>query len=113
MRIPPPGIFSRGEGFPRTFHTAVREHFDIVLLDTPPVIPVSDTHALRDLVDGFVLVYRLGHTPHPLFKQAMDDIGEKKVLGVVLNGVEPQSERYYQRYYGSYYKAAEKSSRTP
>jgi capsular exopolysaccharide synthesis family protein len=75
---------------------------------TPPVILVSDTHALRDLVDGFVLVYRLGHTPHPLFKQAMDDIGEKKVLGVVLNGVEPQSERYYQRYYGSYYKKVDK-----
>ena len=52
-------------------------------------------------MDGFVLVYRLGHTPHPLFKQAMDDIGEK-VSALVLNGVEPQSERYYQRYYGSY-----------
>ena len=30
-------------------------------------------------------------------------IGEKKLLGVLLNGVQPQSERYYQRYYGSYY----------
>jgi hypothetical protein len=38
----------------------------------------------------------------------MDDIGEKKLLGVVLNGVEPQSERYYQRYYGSYYTKLEK-----
>jgi len=102
MRIAVPWDLLTGERF-RNFLKETREHFDIVLLDTPPVIPVSDTHALRDLVDGFVLVYRLGHTPHPLFKQAMDDIGEKKLLGVVLNGVEPQSERYYQRYYGSYY----------
>jgi Mrp family chromosome partitioning ATPase len=107
MRIAVPWDLLSGERF-RGFLKETRELFDIVLLDTPPVIPVSDTHALRDLVDGFILLYRLGHTPHPLFKQAMDDIGEKKVLGVVLNGVEPQSERYYQRYYGSYYKKLEK-----
>ena len=107
LRIAVPWDLLSGERF-RTFIDAVREHFDIVLLDTPPVIPVSDTHALRDLVDGFVLIYRMGHTPHPLFKQAMDDIGEKKLLGVVLNGVEPQSERYYQRYYGGYYTKQDK-----
>jgi capsular exopolysaccharide synthesis family protein len=107
MRIAVPWDLLSGERF-RDFHKAVRDHFDVVLMDTPPVIPVSDTHALRDLVDGFVLVYRLGHTPHPLLKQAMDDIGEKKLLGVVLNGVEPQSERYYQRYYGGYYTKLDK-----
>ena len=48
-------------------------------------------------------INRLGFTPHPLFKQAMDDIGEKKLLGIVRNGVERQSERYYQRYYGKHY----------
>jgi len=107
MRIAAPWDLLSGERF-RTFHTTIREQFDFVLLDTPPLIPVSDTLALRDLVDGFVLVYRLGFTPHPMFKQAMDEIGEKKLLGVVLNAVEPQSERYYQRYYGSYYTKPEK-----
>ena len=102
MRIAAPWEFLSGERF-RGFLKAVREHFDVVLLDAPPVIPVSDTHALRDLVDGFVLVYRFEFTPHPLFKQAMDEIGEKKLLGVVLNGVEKQSDKYYKRYYGKYY----------
>lgn len=102
MRISAPWELLSGELF-RAFIREVRERYDLVLLDTPPVIPVSDTHALRDLVDGFVLVYRLGQTPHPMFKQALDDIGEKKLLGVVLNGVERQSEKYYQRYYGKYY----------
>lgn len=112
MRISAPWELLSGDRF-RNFLKEVRDRFDLVLLDTPPVIPVSDTHALRDIVDGVVVVYRLGHTPHPLLRQALDDIGEKKFLGVVLNAVEPQSERYYQRYYGKYYTAPGKSSHTP
>lgn len=107
MRISAPWELLSGERF-RDFLKEARDRFDLVLLDTPPVIPVSDTLALRDLVDGFILVYRLGFTPHPMFKKAMEDTGEKKLLGVVLNAVEPQSEQYYQRYYGKYYKAPEK-----
>jgi len=71
--------------------------------------PVSDTLVLRDLVDGVVLVHRLGYTPHTLFRQALEDIGEKKLLGVLLNGVEQQSERYYRKYYGKYYMKSETS----
>lgn len=107
MRISAPWELLSGERF-RDFLKEARDRFDLVLLDTPPVIPVSDTQALRDLVDGYILVYRLGFTPHPLFRQTMDEIGEKKMLGVVLNGVKAESERYYQRYYGSYYTAPEK-----
>jgi len=54
--------------------------------------PVSDALALRDLVDGVVLVYRLGYTPHTLFRQALEDVGEKKLIGVLLNGWRQQSE---------------------
>jgi protein-tyrosine kinase len=107
MRISAPWELLTGERF-RDFLKEARDRFDLVLLDTAPVIPVSDTQALQDLVDGFILVYRLGFTPHPLFRQTMDEIGEKKMLGVVLNGVKAESERYYQRYYGSYYTAPEK-----
>ena len=92
----------------RSFLQEIRDQYDVILLDTAPMLPVSDTLVLRDLVDGIVLVHRLGYTPHNLFKQALEDIGEKKLLGVLLNGVEPQSERYYQRYYGSYYTKPDK-----
>jgi protein-tyrosine kinase len=102
----PWGLLS-GEKF-RIFLQEIRDQYDVILLDTAPMLPVSDTLVLRDLVDGIVLVHRLGYTPHNLFKQALEDIGEKKLLGVLLNGVEPQSERYYQRYYGSYYTKLDK-----
>jgi len=101
-RVANPWGLLGGETF-RIFLQELREMYDVILLDTAPVIPVSDTLVLRDLVDGIVLVHRLGYTPHNLFRQALEDIGEKKLLGVLLNGVEPQSERYYQRYYGKYY----------
>lgn len=101
-RVSDPWGLLTGEKF-RTFLQELRDQYDVILLDTAPMLPVSDTLVLRDLVDGVVLVHRLGYTPHNLFRQALEDIGEKKLLGVLLNGVEPQSERYYQRYYGKYY----------
>ncbi|MBP2684968.1 MAG: capsular biosynthesis protein [Deltaproteobacteria bacterium] len=101
-RVSAPWELISGEKF-RILLKELRDQYDIILLDTPPMAPVSDALALRDLVDGVVLVYRLGYTPHTLFRQALEDVGEKKLIGVLLNGVEQQSERYYHRYYGKYY----------
>lgn len=81
-----------------------RPDYDVVILDTPPVLPVADTLALKDMVDAFIFVFRTGFTPHGLFRQALEETGDRNILGVVLNGVEPQSQYYYRRYYGSYYR---------
>lgn len=102
QRLPAPWGLISGEKF-RILLKELRDQYDIILLDTPPMAPVSDTLVLRDLVDGVVLVHRLGYTPHTLFRQALEDVGEKKLIGVLLNGVEQQSERYYHKYYGKYY----------
>jgi capsular exopolysaccharide synthesis family protein len=105
-RVSAPWKMIAGEKF-RILLKELCDQYDLILLDTPPMAPVSDTLALRDLVDGVVLVHRLGYTPHTLFRQALEDIGEKKLLGVLLNGVEQQSERYYKKYYGKYYIKSE------
>ena len=102
-RIAAPADLLAGDKF-RSFLADIRDHFDVVLLDTPPILPVADTLSLKDQVDGFIFLYRTGFTPHHMFKQAVEEIGEKNVIGVVLNGVEPYKEKYYQRYYGKYYK---------
>ena len=102
-RISAPADLLAGDKF-RQFLADVREHFDMVLLDTPPILPVADTLGLKDQVDGFIFLYRTGFTPYTMFKQAVEEIGEKNIVGVVLNGVEPHKEKYYQRYYGKYYK---------
>jgi protein-tyrosine kinase len=90
------------DGF-RIFVEEARKRYDLVLLDTPPILPVADTMSMRERLDGFLFVYRAGYTPLPMFHQATEEIGEKKIVGVVLNGVEPKSERYYGKYYGHYY----------
>jgi hypothetical protein len=38
-----------------------------------------------------------------MLRQAMEELGEKHVLGAVLNGVEVASDSYYRKYYGTYY----------
>lgn len=88
----------------REYLARARDRFDLVLLDTPPVLPVADTLLLRDQVDSFLLVYRANWTPHDLFRKAIEELGESRILGVVLNGVEQRKQRHYEKYYGNYYR---------
>jgi capsular exopolysaccharide synthesis family protein len=98
----PPSDLLAGKTF-RSFLQEMRNKFDVVLLDTPPLLPVADTMSMRDQVDGFILIFRIGFTPYVMLRQAIEEIDRNKILGVVLNGVEMQKYKYYQRYYGEYY----------
>jgi tyrosine-protein kinase Etk/Wzc len=97
-----PADLLAGDAF-RDFLKEVRERYDIVLLDTPPVLAVADTVTMREQLDAFVFIFRASYTPVSLFRQAVEEIGEKKILGVVVNAVEPQSKKYMDKYYGYYY----------
>jgi capsular exopolysaccharide synthesis family protein len=99
--IAPPDLLA-GETF-RSFLQEMRREFDLILLDTPPILPVADTMSLRDQVDGFILIFRMGFTPYLMLRQALEEMEQTKIIGVVLNGVELQKYKYYQRYYGAYY----------
>jgi len=94
-----------GEKF-RSLLRELREQFDLVILDTPPILPVPDAVTISEQVDAFILLFRFSHTPHQLFRQAIEELGERKIVGVVLNGEEKKSDKYYQKYYGKYYQVA-------
>jgi capsular exopolysaccharide synthesis family protein len=102
IEVNSPADLLAGEKF-KSFLQEIRTMYDMILLDTPPVLPVADTPTIRDLTDGFLFVYRAGFTPYTMLRQAMEELGEKNVLGAVLNGVEVASDSYYRKYYGSYY----------
>lgn len=87
----------------RSFLNQMRDKFDVILLDTPPIIPVADTMSLRDQIDGFIFIFRMGFTPYVMLRQVIEEIDKEKIMGVVLNYVEPQRQKYYKRYYGKYY----------
>ncbi|HUI26156.1 MAG TPA: polysaccharide biosynthesis tyrosine autokinase [Candidatus Kryptonia bacterium] len=86
----------------------LREGFDYVLIDSPPVLPVTDGVLLATMVDGVVLVVKGQQTPKDVVRKARErlDYARAKVLGVVLNDVDVNSGDYYHnRYTYSYYGA--------
>jgi protein-tyrosine kinase len=97
-----PADMLAGQTF-RSFLQDMRNKFDVVLLDTPPILPVADTISLRDQVDKFIFIFRIGFTPYVMLQQAIEEIEKNKIIGVVLNGVDMQKYKYYKRYYGEYY----------
>jgi succinoglycan biosynthesis transport protein ExoP len=93
----------------------VHEKHDIVLIDTPPVLSVTDAAALSTMVDGILLVAKPGSTKLAAFKMTVEQLRRvgANILGVVLNEMEARSARYgyyYRQYYdSSYYYIDEKT----
>lgn len=72
-----------------------------IILDATPVLLTAETGALARHVDGILLVIRFGKTSKDLVKRAMKEIPREKVIGVILNGVEP-GKGYYAKYQYGY-----------
>jgi Mrp family chromosome partitioning ATPase len=70
--------------------------FDWILIDSPPVIPLTDSLSLQHHADASLLVVRAGQTPREAVEQTIELLGKKNILGVVLNGVEARNHLYYQ-----------------
>ena len=79
-------------------------YFDWILIDTPPVIPLTDALSLSRQVDATLLVARADRTPREAIEQALTVIGRKHVLGLVLNGADSLGRLYSEYYYGRYSK---------
>jgi capsular exopolysaccharide synthesis family protein len=95
-----------GEKF-RSLLKELQGHFDLLILDTPPILPVPDALTISEQLDAFILVFRLSFTPYKLFQQAVEELNTEKIMGVVLNCDEKKTDKYYSRYYGSYYKPSD------
>lgn len=78
----------------------LREQFDYIITDAPPILPLADVKFLEDLVDGVVLVVRAGETTKDMAAKALKNLGREKVIGLVLNDTRHQSKQYYYHYNG-------------
>lgn len=90
----------------RKFMEQAREMFDVVLIDSPPVISVADAPVIASHVDGTLLVVRAGYIPRRLTLQAKKSIEavNGSILGAILNGVSSAHHPYYYyRYYTDNY----------
>jgi len=101
---------------PRTSELLLRarEEFDSVLIDTPPMMQISDARVLGQMADAVILVLRAGQTTRGTAKAAADrflDDGTH-LLGTILNSWDPKTNGYgyydSYRYYDYYYSDSDR-----
>ena len=82
-----------------------RKTYDIVLIDSPPLLAVSDPCVVAPRVDGVILTLRLRKNGRPLAERAGEILAglDAKVLGAVINGCDPSGGEGYKGYYGYKY----------
>jgi protein-tyrosine kinase len=83
----------------KLFLQRVEPLFDWIIMDTSPVIPVSDATLVAGSCDGVLMVVRSNATPSDLARRAREEFPDKLLLGVVLNGASPDHARS-KYYYG-------------
>jgi tyrosine-protein kinase Etk/Wzc len=84
----------------RSFLIKMREQYDLIILDSPPVIAVTDSEILTSMVDGTILVVSADNTEIEMMERSVELIRRENTqfLGTVLNNFS------YKSGYGSYYK---------
>ncbi len=88
--------------------TLLKEHFDHVLIDSPPLTNVADSLILSTLVDGVIVVVQSGTSKRRAAQRVRRELMQvgAKIFGVVLNKVDHRRNGYYDyRYYTSHYSA--------
>ena len=87
-----------------------KEEYDYVLIDTPPVLPVTDSLVLGSMVDGLILVIDSGEIKVEMAREVKNQLvhAGANILGVVLNKVRSEHHGYG---YGYYYYYGHESAR--
>ncbi|HZR63811.1 MAG TPA: CpsD/CapB family tyrosine-protein kinase [Terriglobales bacterium] len=75
----------------QTLFSRIGPLFDWVILDAPPMLPVSDAGVLAGMCDGVIFIVRAGTAGFDKAQSACSELKQRNLLGVVLNGVEEQA----------------------
>jgi len=88
----------------RTLFESLRKDFEMVLVDTPPLLHLADARLIANLADGIVLVIRSGVTDRDSALEACELIHEDgyPLLGTILNDWKPSKARLKKHYYYDY-----------
>ena len=83
----------------------LKEKYDIILFDSPPLVAVTDAFVLLKYIDQFILVIRAGVTERGALKRVMTSLNHTKfkIEGVVMNAITEQNS-YGSGYYYNYYQ---------
>jgi capsular exopolysaccharide synthesis family protein len=99
-----PGELVASQGFAEMVQE-LREKFDYVLIDSPPVIPVADATSIAGVVDGIIMVLRIRRGVVLSAHKAKSRLSmvHGNLIGVIVNGMD---ENLYYNEYGTYYRGA-------
>lgn len=73
----------------------IRDHYDVVIVDTAPVVLVPDSQLISKWVDGFLVVVAADSTRKKMLAEALNLMDGKKVMGIVFNGNSHDTEKFY------------------
>lgn len=89
----------------KNFIEELKKEYDHIILDTPPVIMVTDAQILSRYADGSILVVASGEADKEAAVRAKELLEKvnSRILGVVLNKIDTSRKGYYGHYYTYYY----------
>jgi capsular exopolysaccharide synthesis family protein len=77
----------------------LRERYELILIDSPPILSLPDMPIIEQLVDAILLVVRAEMTPRDAVVKGIQSLGTQKLLGIIFNGVQSSMSSYYRRGY--------------
>ena len=77
------------------------ETFDMVVVDSPPILGLADFDLISAACDGVLMIVRAGKTNREALAETVEHLQGKKLLGVILNGMQTQPSNYNGYYYYS------------
>ncbi len=87
----------------KAFLDEAKKRFDKIVIDTTPVLTVTDAAIIANMVDGVIMIVRCGKTPIEFILRSKQKLQDSKanILGVLLNNIDIGKESYYYYYYYS------------
>jgi len=110
--IPPNPAELLGSKKMEQFVLKMREQYDFILLDSPPVQSVTDCLVLSKIADGTIVVVSYGKTTFELLNAGLKKLAdvEAHILGFILNGMKKSDSKGYYYGYSSYYATDDKEN---
>ena len=83
----------------------LKERYDRIIIDSPPAWPLSDVSVLSPMIDCILWICRAGKIPRKIFTRIIQQVQriQPNIIGVVINAVDLQRDRYYYYGYPYYY----------
>ncbi len=74
-----------------------------IIIDVPPSQVTAETNVLASYVDGIIFVVMAQESPREIIQRSIENLGTKKILGIVFNGYS-KAHKSYHKYYKKYYE---------